>query len=65
MTAPVDPLTHEELQHILGTMNAFGSTSCPVCASARKKLEHMINDPEVRVIAGHEVIITHEKKDKT
>ena len=37
--------TKTELQHIMTTMNGNGSFEgkCEVCASARKKLEAMIN----------------------
>ena len=62
-----DKFSTEELQHILTTMNSWNAdeVDCPICASARVKLEAMIaREQEKPVketldIGGYPVTIEH------
>ena len=64
-----DKLSLLELQHIMTTMNSWNAdeVDCPVCASARQKLERMIVQvqekptKEVREIGGISCKIEHSK----
>ena len=60
-----DKFTLAELNDMMQIMNCWSPDDCPICASARQKLEKLIareqEKPvkEVRDIAGHPVTIEH------
>ena len=62
-----DKFLLSELQHIMTTMNSWNAdeVDCPICASARQKLEKMIAKEqekpvkEVRDIGGISCVIEH------
>ena len=65
-----EKLSLEELRHILTTMNSWNAdeVDCPICASARVKLEALIKKErekpvkETKEIAGISCVIEHTKE---